>query len=223
MRDNARKCWICGAQATRALRPNNTVLIAPELGLQEEIRTSRQFCEKCYEEHSRKIVDLEEEYGRLKKKLMLERAIRTLEKQHIDLYTIKDIIDQMGEYVEENPQKFDSAPEMIAAIMLIANGFKIKAQYKIDTYTVDFLIPGLKVVLEVDGYLHKFKVSSDSIRDIKIRSILGDDWEVVRIPVKYIEANAKQLVAAILSMKAEKQKIRRENNGVIPGWYSGRK
>lgn len=216
------KCWLCGKPAIRALKINSTNLGGDGYDGDAEFKVNRHFCEECYQKHTDDIAETEEIYGRLKKKLMLERAIKILEMQRINLYEFKDIIEQMQEYVVENPRKFDSSDEMIVAIMLVANGIKSLMQYKIDNYVVDFYIPSLKVVLEVDGHLHRYNTYYDNERDIRIRSYLGKEWEVVRIPTKYIEANAKQVVPAIISIKAEKQKIREEHNGIIPEWYSKR-
>lgn len=153
---------------------------------------------------------------------MFERAIKTLEKQAIDIYEYKDIIEQMSEYVNENPEKFDSAQEIIAAIILVDNAVKVKTQYKIERYRVDFYIPEYKIVLEIDGDFHKNNLFRDNQRDIKIREILGDDWETVRISTAYIDRNARALVDAMLSIKVEKQKIRKQHNGFLPEWYSAR-
>lgn len=222
MNNSPKKCWICGKPAVRALKDRKTNLSEQDIESVYELGVPRNFCQSCYEKHSKKIRGIEEEYGKLKKTLMLERAIKILEDQQVNLYELKDIIDQFQDYVVENPEKFDSSDEMIVAMFLVASGIKAKMQYSIDNYKVDFYIPSLKVVLEVDGYLHQYKTYKDNKRDIKIRSILGNDWEIVRIPTKYIEANAKQIVPAILSIKAEKQKIRKSNNGIIPEWYSKR-
>lgn len=52
-----------------------------------------------------------------------------------------------------------------------------------------------------------------------IRSELGKEIEIVRISTKYIEQNAELLVEAIKSIRAERQKIRRQNYGILPEWY----
>ena len=220
--NNKDLCWVCGKHAIRALKISSTAVGSKIEGFESEFRINRHFCESCYEKHSADILHTEEEYGKLKKKLMLERAIRILETQPINLYEIKDVIDQFQEYVIENPKKFDSSDEMIVAIMLVSSGIKSSMQYKIGKYVVDFYIPSLKIVLEVDGHLHKYHTYYDNERDIRIRSMLGKEWEVVRIPTKYIEANAKQVIPAVLSIKAEKQKIRASHNGIIPEWYSAK-
>lgn len=222
--NNPKGCWVCGKPVERALkeRLTNTNIFKEEYVNYETSSLARHFCRECYEKHTEKYAKMASEYGVLKKQLMLERALKTLEDQNCNLYEYKDIIDQMQDFVKESPEKFDSSEEMIAAIILVGNGIKTKIHYKIDRYIVDFLIPKLKVVLEVDGHLHKHKMLYDSNRDFEIREKLGRDWEVVRIPTKYINENANQIIPAILSIKAEKQKIRKQNYGIVPEWYSKR-
>ena len=190
-------------------------------GFESEPR-SRYYCKKCLDEHRKTLEERRTAYAKLKKKLMLERAVRILEKQALDIYEYRDIIRDFEEYVDEYPEKFDSAHEMIAAIILVDNAIKAKMQYKIESYRVDFLIPEMKVVLEIDGTFHKYNLYRDNKRDIRIREKLGADWEVVRIGTNYIEQNAKALVRAIEEIKKEKQKIRSQNAGMLPEWYSER-
>lgn len=182
----------------------------------------RYFCKECFDNRNKSLRETRTEYAKLKKRLMLERAVRMFEKQTNDIYDYKDIIDDMTEYVEENPDKFDSSHEMLAAIVLVDNAIKAKMQYKIDKYRVDFYLPDYKIVLEIDGDLHKNNLYRDNQRDIKIREILGNDWEIVRISTKYIEQNASALVDAMIAVKKEKQKLRKQHHGYLPEWYSAR-
>lgn len=212
-------CWMCGEPATKTLRANkNLDNVAPE----DATSLVRHFCEECFEKHVTKVEKQRQEYKRLKYALMLETAIVSLEGQRINLYEYKDIIEQMQDYVVEHPEKFDSSEEIIAAIILAGHGVKSKPQYKVGNYKVDFLIPEFKVALEIDGDRHKYKLYRDNERDVKIRHMLGEEWEVVRIPIEHIDKNAKQLIPAILQLKADKQKTRREHGGVIPEHYSPR-
>lgn len=192
----------------------------------DELKTNfyarRMFCDKCFEKREKELSVRREKYSKLKKSLMLERAVRLLEGQEIDIYSVKDIIDQMEEYVVTTPEKFDSADEMIAAIILVDNGIKSHMQYKIGNYRVDFLIPSEKIALEIDGERHMTKAFQDNQRDIDIRNELGPDWEVVRIGTEYVEHNAKMLIEAMRAIKKEKQKLRKMHNGMLPGWYSKR-
>ena len=153
---------------------------------------------------------------------MLERAVRILERQPLYIYDYQDTIKDMEEFVEEHPDKFDSAHEMVAAIILVYNEIKAKVQYKIGDYRVDFLIPEMSAVLEIDGDLHKTTLLKDNKRDIAIRQALGPEWETVRISTDYIEQNAKMLPDAIGMVREEKQKIRQKNFGMLPEWYSER-
>ena len=211
-------CWACGKPATRALKPfHDMEHIAPE---EVPCGLARQFCDECYEKHIAKQDEARENYLRLHRVLMFERAICKLEKQDVNLYEYKDIIDQLQEYVAETPDKFDSSHEIIAAIILIGHGIRCKPQYRVGKKIVDFLLPDLKVVLEVDGERHKYSAKSDRVRDEKIRDVLGLDWEVVRIPTGYLEQNAKVLPSAILQLKADMQRERRRRNGFLPENYS---
>ena len=232
------KCWECGKED--AMTTYDRLQIKSYDDYPEDVReriklidfdllsdfddcpSMRHFCEKCYTERNKELNRIRSEYVRLKKKLMLERAVKMFEKQDVNIYDYKDIIDDMAQYIEDNPEKFDSSHEMVAAIVLVDNCIKCKMQYKLDRYRLDFYIPDYKIVLEIDGDMHKNNLYRDNQRDIKVREILGPDWETVRIGTKYIEQNAKALVDAMIAIKKEKQKIRRQHNGFLPEWYSTR-
>ena len=104
-------------------------------------------------------------------------------------------------YLYANIDKFDSADEIIAAIILISRGVKIQPQAKVGRYQVDFLLPDYKVVLEVDGYTHQTRRKYDSHRDAEIMETLGESWEVVRISTKALETKAIKIIEAIPALK----------------------
>lgn len=187
-----------------------------------ESSSHRAFCEECYLSYRKDIDDTRNTYIKLKKRLMVERAIRILEEQKIDIEEYKDAIDAVSEFSSENMDKFDSAHEVVAAIILVYNEVETKIQHKIGKYRADFLLPEFKIVLEIDGYLHESKLFKDNERDINIRNALGRDWEVVRIKTEYLEQNAELLLEAAKAVKNEKQKIRKQNFGILPEWYSKR-
>lgn len=182
----------------------------------------RVFCPDCKDEH---LVEKEEtlkQYIRLKTLVMHERALRILEKQEAHLFKYKDASEAVLEFALDDPEKFASSHEMIAAMELIRNGVKVKVQQKIGKHRVDFVIPEFKVVLEIDGYMHDYHKIKDNKRDIELRNELGPEWEVVRIPTKYIEQNAGALITAIKAIYKFKQDARKANNGILPEWYSSR-
>lgn len=232
------KCWECGkegAMTTYDRLPIKSYDDYPEEVLERiklidsdmsssfsDYPSVRHFCSSCFIKRNKELNKIRAEYALLKKKLMLERAVKILEKQDLNIYNYKDIIDDMSAYIEENPDKFDSSHEMIAAIILVDNCVKAKMQYKLDRYKLDFYIPDYKIVLEIDGDMHKNNLYRDNQRDIRVRELLGHDWETVRIGTKYLEQNAKALVDAMIAVKKEKQKIRKQHNGFLPDWYSSR-
>lgn len=208
------KCWICDGPATkRSLLQEKT-----EFGGFEPAG-KRWFCDCCfdkfYEEHNAD----RKEYVRLKKKLMFERAVRILERQDVDIYEYQDAIFTIEEYNMENLNKFDSSHEIVAAIILIHNEVETKVQYPIENYRVDFYLPKLKIVLEVDGDRHKHQKQADNERDTKIRKTLGLDYEIIRVQTELIEQNAELLVEAVKSIREERIKLRKENFGFLPKWY----
>ena len=228
-------CWECGKEGDKHLKLKKASeefgyfqkkyreyeYDGQDLCLYEEAH-QRIYCDECFERAMQERKTDYAEYIRLRAKLTLERAIIILEKQSTDIYEYRDAINKVEQYTKEHPEKFDSAYEMAAAIILIKNGLSIKMQYKVAGYEADFYIPSLKIILEVDGSQHKKNLYNDHKRDIKIRDELGVDWEVVRISTDYIKQNAAKLVVAIKAVKTEKQKLRKQNHGLLPEWYSKR-
>lgn len=199
-------CWTCGI-------PVATVLDNPH---------SRMFCPECKEKYEADKQNTLSKYIELKIRVMFERAMRILEKQFAPLYEYKDESEYVLELALSDAEKFGSSHEMVAAMELLRNRVKAKVQQRILSHRVDFLLPDLKVVLEIDGYMHNYSKLKDSKRDVKIVNELGAGWEVVRIPTKYIEQNVRMLVPAIKELHAYKQKLRRKYNGFIPPTFSER-
>lgn len=233
----AKTCWICGKENAEYSISTDTWLSNDELSeiaaTRDKLRieaiykkhegaSRRMYCHECFAKVRAEHSHDKDEYLHYKKKLMLERAVRSLEKQALDIYMYKDIISDLWEYIKEQPDKFDSSYEMIAAIILIENEIKSKMQYKVGRYRVDFLVPEYKIALEIDGGLHENTLYRDNTRDIELRRALGADWETVRIGTKYLDQNAKALPDAMFAIKEEKQKLRARYNGLLPDWYSKR-
>ena len=199
------KCWECNNEGKIQFD-----LKKPEYFLDEVFdyvpASQRWYCEECFERVSTERKEDRIEYVRLKKKLMYERAVRMMEKQDLDLYEYKEALEAVKEFSEENPDKFDSAHEMVAAAVLIYNEIPVKMQYKVAGYRVDFYIPSMHTILEVDGFMHKYSTKHDSKRDLKIKEELGKPLEIVRIKTKYIEQNAELLVEAIKTLIQERHK-----------------
>jgi very-short-patch-repair endonuclease len=200
------KCWQCGKSVE-----------VPHYDTRK-----REFCNTCAETNKNQYETDLKEYLRLKAKLMVNRAIKAFEKQDIVILEYKEAISVVSDFSYKNPEKFMSAEEIIAAIVLINSRVDTKVQHKINNHQVDFLLPDLKVALEIDGYMHAHTQVKDSRRDIEIRQALGSKWEVVRIPTEYINQNAKMLLEAISAIVEKKKELRAQNGGILPETYSKR-
>ena len=191
---SALKCWICKKQATRTISYDSS----PGLTLERDpSKWVRCYCDECREKVIKQEQEERELYIKLKKREMFRRAVNNLEKQHTDMYAYREAIDTVENYLESNPDKFDSSYEVLAAIVLIQNRVHIKPQYKIGHYQVDFLLPEYSLVLEIDGDRHKSRKNYDTDRDKAIKKELGPGWEIMRVLTEYLDANAKKLPTAI--------------------------
>lgn len=180
------KCWICGKEISHS---DSKV---------------RQYCKECGDKHTAELKHDKELYTILRKKVMFERAMDIMEKQGCKMDKYRNATIVVQKYLYANPDKFDSADEIVAAVVLIKNGLQIKTQVKIGRYQADILIPSLNVVLEIDGIMHKLKLC-ESERDRYIESELGPEWDVIRIGTHHIEKRADKLVEAIQALKEYKR------------------
>ena len=161
----------------------------------------RQYCRECGEKHAKERKEEKDLLVVLRKKAMFERAMELMEKQGCNMYNYRNAAIIAQKYLYANLDKFDSADEIVAAIVLIKNGYQIKTQSKVGRYQVDILIPQMKVALEIDGIMHKFRLC-ESERDRYIESQLGPEWDVLRIGADHIEKRADKLIDAIKALKA---------------------
>jgi len=189
---NILKCWECGKT------------------IEGNITYKRCYCNVCLSKCKEEIASNRKQMVYFKKFFMFERAMELLEKQGHDFNKHREEIKAVQDKFWDDPDKFDSADEVITAIILVENRIYAKLQYKIDRYQVDFLLPDYHVILEVDGDRHRYSVGKDSVRDESIKYILGDDWEIIRIPTKCIETDASKLLIAInkvLEVRENKGKV----------------
>lgn len=187
------ECWRCGKAAdTHKLTSNGLGFV--EAPHQERWRA---YCKECEAIVKQEQANIKAEYVRLKKAVMLETAIEKLEGQRLNIYDYKEAIEAIEEYIQEKPDAFDSSYEMMAAIVLIKERVHIKPQFKVEKYSVDFLLPEEFIVLEIDGERHKSKKYYDSERDKAIKKALGRNWEIIRIDTDLLDKDAKSLVKAI--------------------------
>lgn len=188
------KCWICGKEATetRIINYNGFDMIPKPVS-----QYTRCYCKTCKEQVEQKEKEDRELYIRLKKNEMFLHACDLLEKQNTNMYEYKEAIEVVRDFVTANPDKFDSSYEVLSAIVLVHNRIFCKMQFKIGKYQVDFCLPELSVILEIDGERHRYRKKKDSERDKYIKNALGNGWDIIRINTDYLDMNAKKLPDAI--------------------------
>lgn len=190
------KCWNCGKPL-------------------ESGTYKRNFCPACAEKKAETAKRNFDEYWRLKNGMTLERAIARIEEDDSspDIEDFREAIEVVSDYVEKNPQKLESTEEYITLLVLLCNRVHTVCQYKVLNYRVDFCLPELKILLEIDGDRHN--KAKDAKRDLEILGEVGDDWIIARIPTKYINQYPKQIYDAILDYKIEYEKQKKETPGYI--------
>ena len=189
------KCWICGKEATKT---REIELVYGTMRFEAPLSPYvRCYCDRCLNEVVEKEKADRELYIKLKKREMFLKACNILEKQNTNMYEYKEAIEVVRDKVEACPDKFDSSYEVLAAIVLVQNRIYSKMQYKIGPYQIDFLLPEMFVVLEIDGERHKHKKEHETKRDIYIQNALGEGWDIIRIPTDYLDKDAKKLPEAI--------------------------
>ena len=182
--------------------------------------TQRHYCKECESAEQERRESDKANYVKYKFLNALETAARNLENKTENFYAYKKTYETIKSAGLSAPAAFDSSDEILAAIILISSGYRVKTQAKIDRYRVDILLEKQKTIVEIDGEHHDFRVYYDSNRDKKIRELLGAEWEVVRIPTKLLRQNPEALVVAIREVRKEKVRVRQENGGIIPAYYS---
>jgi very-short-patch-repair endonuclease len=168
------------------------------------IRSANYICSSCRKE----LVKLEfESRGDLsvdKKEEKLQRALKRIEKvTNIDDYEKAIILVRRG---FNNTSWYQSTEEIMVALELVKQGIKAHHQVKVYDYRVDFVIPDLKVALEVDGSIYHNKNTKEIIRDEVIEQKLGDGYEVIRISTENINLNITKLLPAIKAVLYSRKK-----------------
>ena len=81
---------------------------------------------------------------------------------------------------------FNSVNEICFAIQLEKENIKYYPNYKIGECRVDFFIPDLKKIVEVDGEIYHTDENKDFLRERKIMSCIDNGYEIVRIPASFV-------------------------------------
>lgn len=106
---------------------------------------------------------------------------------------------------------YRSTEEIMAAIELLKNGVKTIHQQKVGRYSVDFVFPDYKVLLEIDGKPFHNNREKEGIRDGQILLSMGAGWEMIRIDTDRINKDIRKLLPSIEAIleyrKAENRRL----------------
>lgn len=117
-----------------------------------------------------------------------QKAIDAIEKQVKDAKSYQKAI----RIARAGQELYGSVPEAMVAIELIRLGYKIVPQKKVASYRVDFYLPDVKTVIEVDGSLyHRKEYAGD--REAILSLALGLDTRILHIPAEKIAKDIRKL------------------------------
>ena len=74
------------------------------------------------------------------------------------------------------------------------DGLKFRRETPLAGLTVDFYCPELKLVIEVDGGVHRLKEAEDAVRDVRLRAA---GFEVARLGNEALLNNPGVLIALV--------------------------
>ena len=123
----------------------------------------------------------------IKKMEMVDKAQKELEKQKCRTRNLKSKLDMSAyansvkERVVNGIDSFSSMPEAIVAIQMDRIKLKYRTQVDIAGKKVDFVIPEIKIILEIDGELYHTDENKAFLRDRQIMNSVGEEWEIVHI------------------------------------------
>lgn len=92
--------------------------------------------------------------------------------------------------------QYDSVPEAMVAIELIRLGYKVIPQQTIAGYRVDFCLPDIKLIIEVDGSIYHSDTKKEIIRESVIRRSMPG-WLILHLPAGWISKHIYKLQKCI--------------------------
>lgn len=190
-------CWMCGK------KPEST----------HDVIKGRAFCYDCRSIFYEQERERKERARMVRIDAMLEGTYDIYDLQLLDLYEYRDAIEVVYNAAVDD-MRFDSAPEMAFAAMMISQGIKVSTQYSIGNYRVDFYLKHLDIGIEIDGGRHV--ANRDIERDDTLRSYMSPDYETLHIPEHYVKSNLVNIPQAIIYAAKFQRKTRREHGGKLP-------
>lgn len=180
-------CLICGAEF-------------------ESGKTNAYSCDKC-----------ESKIRLIKKIEMIDKAQKELEKRTGKFKSFKPkrnmsrYVKPVKERVMNGTDNFSSMPEAVVAIQMERIGLKYETQKDIAGKKADFIIPEIKIILEIDGELYHTDEDKSFLRDRKIMAVVGEEWEIVHIHTNKIPMytwNLREALPFVVAQRNERFSFR---------------
>ena len=171
-------------------------------------------CGKDYENNTRKSYkcpQCEQKLIIVKKFEMIDKAENKLTrvsgkqrmKKNIDL---SKEVQEIRKRIASKIDRFSSLQEAMVAIQLEKQNIKYESQKEINGKIVDFLLPELKIILEIDGELYHTDENKEFLRDRQIMRGIGEEYEIVHIEADSVPRytwNLKESLAYIVEERKE--------------------
>ena len=77
--------------------------------------------------------------------------------------------------------------------------------YKIGSCKVDFFLPDMRRIIEIDGELYHKNENKDFMRERYIMSCVGEKYEIVRIPASYVPRYIIKNLKEVIQFVVEKR------------------
>lgn len=145
----------------------------------DEERNGKYTCEIC----ERKVKILKDVTKADSAMTKLENVFKKYLKRKCSYRDERDIVVKK---ILENDFVFNSVEEMCFAMQLEKENIKYIPNYKIGKYKVDFFLPNLKRIVEIDGELYHSDKDRDYLRERSIMHNAGEEFEIIRIPASYV-------------------------------------
>jgi very-short-patch-repair endonuclease len=173
------------------------------------IRGAQYTCKDCRTELVRQAREEGNAISADKKQKKLEDAVKRISKV-TDIAPYKDAIRLVTQNLNRRGW-YQSTEEIMVALELIRRGIKAYHQVRIFEYVVDFILPDMKVALEIDGKIYhgKDKLEYQSVRDDVIMYKLGEGWEMIRISTDNINQNVTRLIPGINAVLVRRSTTRK--------------
>lgn len=164
----------------------------------DETRKGKYICEDC--ENKMKLLKQISKVDAAKEKI--EKAVKRYLRRKESYENERDSIITK---VLNNNFSFNSADEVCFALQLEKEKINYLPNYKIGSYRVDFLLPNMKRIIEIDGELYHTDENKDFLRERAIMSSVGEEYEIVRIPASYVPnyiiKNLKEIIEFIVDKR----------------------